>query len=238
MTWADGRLLAFDLETTGVDYEEDRIVTAAISVIPARGEGEPVHRGWLLDPGVEIPAGAAEVHGVTTERARDEGQPAHEGIVQIVDVIAQEIAAGTPLVAFNARFDLTMLDREARRHGAGTLSYTSVVDPFVMDKYVNPYRRGRRTLGVLCEAYNVDLGDEAHNADADALAAARLAWRMARAYPELGGMPVEQLHALQVEWAAAQARSLEEYFRRQGRDERCEPAWPLVPFDERGEVAA
>lgn len=239
MSWADGRLVAFDLETTGVDYESDRIVTAAVSVIPARADGEePTHHGWLIDPGVEIPEGASEVHGITTEHAREHGQPAGEAISAIVNLLAEEAAAGTTLVAFNARFDLTMLDREARRHGVLTNVYASVVDPFVIDKYVERYRRGKRTLSVLCEYYGVELGDDAHAADADALAAARLAWRMSRAYPELGGMPVEQLHALQVEWAAQQAASLEDYFRRQGKDERCEPAWPMVPFTESAEAAA
>jgi DNA polymerase-3 subunit epsilon len=238
-SWADGRMVAFDVETTGVDWESDRIVTAAVSVIPARGAGEPVHREWLLDPGVEIPEGAAEVHGITTEHAREHGQDAAAAIAEILGVLEEQLAAGAVLVAFNARFDLTMLDREARRHGLAPLSVPfHVVDPFVIDKHVDRYRRGKRTLGVLCELYEVSLGDDAHAADADALAAARLAWRIARRRPEIGAMPIEQLHACQVEWAATQAASLEEYFRRQGKDETCERAWPWVPFVEAEEVAA
>lgn len=246
VSWADGRLVSFDVETTGVDYENDRIVTAAVSVIPPRSSGlAPRHHEWLIDPGVEIPEGASEVHGITTEHAREHGQPAADAIAQIVGVLAEEvIVQRATLVAYNARFDLTMTDREARRHGVvplverATGAELRVVDPFVIDKYVDRYRRGKRTLSVLCEIYGVDLGDDAHAADADALAAARLAWRMARRIPEIGAMPVEQLHALQVEWAADQAASLEEYFRRQGKDERCERAWPMVPFAERAEAAA
>lgn len=228
--WSEGRLVAFDVETTGVDYESDRIVTAAVSVIPARGSGEPVHHEWLIDPGVEIPEGAAAVHGITTEHAREHGQDAAKALAEISQLLAEELARRAVLVAFNARFDLTMLDRELRRHGLATLTVTRVVDPFVIDKHADRYRRGKRTLGVLCELYDVSLGDDAHAADADALAAARLAWRMARRLPEIGDMPIEELHALQVEWAAEQAASLEEYFRRQGKDERCERAWPWVPF--------
>ena len=50
------RVAVFDLETTGVDPREARIVTAFIGLIDADGELE---RGtdWLADPGVEIPVG-------------------------------------------------------------------------------------------------------------------------------------------------------------------------------------
>ena len=71
-TWAD-RLGVFDLETTGVDVEMARIVTACIAVLDA--DGAVVQRwDWLADPGVEIPEAASAVHGITTERARAEAE--------------------------------------------------------------------------------------------------------------------------------------------------------------------
>jgi DNA polymerase-3 subunit epsilon len=67
MSWHTKRLAAFDIETTGVNPESDRIVTAAVSLL---GGGQPAeHLSWLVDPGIEIPAGASSVHGITTERA-------------------------------------------------------------------------------------------------------------------------------------------------------------------------
>src|SRR4051794_3644780 len=61
MSWQHGRLVAFDIETTGVRPTVDRIVTAAVAVV---GGGLPSeHHDWLVDPGVEIPAGATAVHG-------------------------------------------------------------------------------------------------------------------------------------------------------------------------------
>jgi DNA polymerase-3 subunit epsilon len=240
-SWHEERLVAFDVETTGVDYEHDRIVTAAVSVIPQDRREDVVHRSWLIDPGIEIADEAAAVHGITTEQARAEGRPAAEAIPEIVEVLAEEVAGGAALVAFNARFDLTMSDREARRHGVTPLVERSaslyVIDPFVIDKQADRYRRGKRTLGVLCELYGVVLED-AHAADADAMAAARLAWRMGQRLPELRDVSLHHLHEMQVGWAAEQARSLEAYFRRQGKDERCEPAWPVVPLVAQPELAA
>lgn len=233
MSWHLGRLAAFDIETTGTDPERDRIVTAAVSLVGASFEGR--HRAWLIDPGVEIPAEASAVHGITTERARAEGMQAHRAVEEITTVLAACLRQGAPIVAFNARFDLTILDREARRHGVvplvqrvGGTDGLIVVDPFVLDKQVDRYRPGKRTLEAVCTHYHVRL-DQAHAANADALAAARVAYRLATRTPELRDLDLRSLHAQQIEWAAQQAASLQEYFAGLGREERVEGAWPIVP---------
>jgi len=234
MSWHTRRLAAFDLETTGIDSESDRIVTAAVSVV---GDGLPsVFHAWLLDPGIPIPPGAAAVHGITTERARAEGRQPPAAVEQIVATLAEQLLQGVPVVAFNARFDLTCLDREARRHDieplvdrVGGEARMLVVDPYVLDKQVDRFRKGKRTLGAVCAHYNVPL-DEAHASHADALAAARVAWRLGQAFTELSALDLPTLHRQQVGWAAEQAASFEDYLRRNGRDERIEPAWPIVPL--------
>ncbi len=233
MGWHDRRLAAFDIETTGVNPEHDRIVTAAVSLV---GGGRPTERhSWLVDPGVEIPAGASAVHGITTEHARADGRPPAEAVEEIVTVLAEQLRWGVPVIAFNARFDLTTLDREAVRHGVRSLlehvggpDGMLVVDPHVLDKQVDRYRKGKRTLIAVCEHYKVPL-DAAHAADEDAIAAARIAWRIGQAFPEIAAAELADLHTWQIGWAAEQASSLEDWFRREGRDERCEQAWPIVP---------
>ena len=75
----------------------------------------PRVRSWLIDPGVEIPAEATAVHGITTEHARAHGTPAPDAIAQIRQALVDELYAGHPLVIFNAPFDTTMVDRECRR---------------------------------------------------------------------------------------------------------------------------
>lgn len=234
MSWHLGRLAAFDIETTGTDPEHDRIVTAAVSLVGAAIESE--HRAWLVDPGIDIPAGASAVHGISTEQARTEGVDAGVAVEQITTILASHLREGTPIVAFNARFDLTILDREARRHGltplvdrVGGVERLIVVDPFVLDKQVDRFRPGKRTLEAVCEHYRVRL-DQAHAANADALAAARVAYRLASRVAELGDADLRRLHVQQIEWAAQQAASLQDYFAEKGRPERVEGAWPIVPF--------
>jgi DNA polymerase III subunit epsilon len=233
MSWHRGRLAAFDIETTGVDPESDRIVTAAVSLVGAEIDGE--HHAWLLDPGVPIPSEASAVHGITTEMARVEGRPPEEAVEEIVDLLCRCLLDGAPIVAYNARFDLTILDREARRHDieplvdrVGGLDGMLVIDPLVLDKHVDRFRKGKRTLEQVCLHYRIG-HEDAHTANADALAAARVAYRLASRTPELREADLPELHARQVEWAAQQAASLQEYFAGVGRAESVERAWPIVP---------
>jgi DNA polymerase III subunit epsilon len=226
------RLAAFDIETTGIDCESDRIVTASVSLVG--GELPVESHDWLVDPGIEIPVGATAVHGITTEHARANGRVPGEVVEEITSLLAAHLESGAPVVVFNARFDLTCLDREARRHGIRPLvdrvgpDGMLVVDPYVLDKQIDRYRRGKRTLTAVCEHYRVQLGD-AHVANADALAAARVAWRLAQAVAELREADLRTLHGQQVSWASEQAASLQDYFRGRGSDEQVEHAWPIIP---------
>jgi DNA polymerase-3 subunit epsilon len=143
-----------------------------------------------------------------------------------------------PVLAFNACFDLTLLDRECRRHGRPGLTPGLVLDPFVIDKAVDRYRRGKRTLETQCAHYGVRI-DGAHDAIADALAAARVMWRIARRYPAVGGLPLEELHAAQQRWAAEQAASFRDYLIRQGRTEDLPHGeWPMRPWVDPAERGA
>lgn len=222
--WFERRMCAFDVETTAPDPCEARIVQACIAHV---GGGElPDSKKWLVDPGVEIPAEAAAIHGITTERARAEGMPAPNAVAEIAQELRRAWMSGEPVVAMNACYDLTVIDRETRRHGLPTLSIGVVVDPFVLDKHFDRFRKGKRTLAALCAHYGARL-DGAHDAAADAIAAARVAYRIAKTFRVVGEMRLEDLHEAQRAWYAEQAASLEEYFRRQGTNETCPRDWPL-----------
>ncbi|MDX3063982.1 3'-5' exonuclease [Streptomyces clavifer] len=234
MTWMSGPLAAFDLETTGTDIETDRIVTAAVVRLDPDGTVAR-ERTWLLDPGVVIPEQASAIHGISTERARRHGASPATAIDEITAAVAEGMASGTPLVVMNARYDLSLLDRECRRHGIEPLGERlggaplPVIDPLVMDKHVDKYRKGRRALHALCAHYGVPL-DDAHDARADAVAAARVVRRMGEKYQPFGVMSLPDLHDLQVRAAAEQSVSLQAYLRRTADPAAVvEPAWPLVP---------
>jgi DNA polymerase-3 subunit epsilon len=212
MSWNRGRLVAFDVETTGVDPTTARIVTASVLVIPEDREQVAVHE-WMIDPGVPIPDEAAAVHGVTTEKARADGVQPREALPGIVTELTAH--NGAPLVVFNAAYDLTVLLYEWWRHFGSALEFeVPVVDPLVIDRHVDKYRPGKRTLQVMCENYGFSLDDEdAHTSSGDALAAARLAWKIAQCYEEVGSADLWVLHDLQKLWYREQSLGFARYLR-------------------------
>ncbi|GAA3826421.1 3'-5' exonuclease [Streptomyces chiangmaiensis] len=232
MAWHRELLIGFDLETTGTDPYEARIVTGA--VIEVR-DGQPLgRRDWLADPGVEIPADAVAVHGISSERAAAEGRPADQVADAIADVLVTYWKTGVPVVAYNAAFDLTLLSAELRRHGLPSLrdrlggaEPAPVIDPYTIDRWADRYRRGKRNLEAVCAEYGVTL-DAAHDAGADALAAARLAGAIAGRFPKIAALGPAELHRRQIEWYAAWAADFQNFLRGKGDTEAVvDGTWPL-----------
>jgi len=220
-------LAVFDLETTGVDVRTARIVTACVALLDSSG-AVLSRRDWLADPGVDIPEGAAAVHGITTERARAEGRPAGEVVAEIVAELRAHLDAGVPLVVYNAPYDLSLLSFEAERHGVAPLSNPHpVIDPLVIDKAVDRYRKGKRTLEAASAHYGVVL-DGAHDAGVDAIAAGHVARAIGAAHAAAMPATVDDLHTAQAAWHDQQADGFESYMRTQ-RDQHftADRGWPV-----------
>lgn len=205
----------FDTETTGIAPETTRIVSAHVSVINPDGNVEGA-RDWLINCGIDIPAEATAVHGITTEHMRAHGVDAADGVFEILQVLQSYFDAGIPVVAYNAAYDFTILDREAKRYGHDPLEGPKpIVDPMIIDRQVDRYRKGKRTLEAATEVYGVTL-DGAHNAAADAIAAGHVAKAIAKKYAEQLNYSAAELHDLQIQWAAEQADSYAQWRRSQG----------------------
>ncbi|MGH3841670.1 MAG: exonuclease domain-containing protein [Pseudonocardiaceae bacterium] len=252
-SWRDGPILAVDLETTNVDPHRDRIVTAtAVTIRPRPGERpEVTTRTWLANPGVDIPADATAIHGITTEQARREGQPAADVAAEVTAWLGEVWTATTPLCAFHTPFDLTMLNAELHRYHGRSLPLSGpVIDPAVIDRHLDPHRSGTRHLCDVCRHYQVPMG-KAHDAEQDALAAARLAWWLAKVEPaRVGSLAPHKLHSQQARWFREQELAYADQLDRRirlleakgGNAERIErlishatyarataPHWPLLP---------
>lgn len=241
------RLVGFDLETTGVNVHEDRIVQAAL--VEVRDGAEAARTTWLANPGIEIPAEATAVHGITTEHAATHGQDPAQVLFELTGQLALSMGRVIPIVVANAPYDLTMLEAENRRHGIDTLRSRvapkpigPIIDPMVLDKHVDPYRKAicannkkpcgcgavDKTLTSLCLHYGVELVG-AHDAAADALAAVRLVPAIIARFPEaFRGFTIGALHQAQIGWRREQADSLRRYFDRNGIEhDGVDPAWPV-----------
>ncbi|WP_304453217.1 exonuclease domain-containing protein [Nocardiopsis sp. YSL2] len=226
--WHTTPLLGFDSETSDRDPATAFLVSAALV------DREGKSRTWLVDPGPrEIPADAVAIHGITTERARAEGRPATECLDEIAQALAEQLGAGQGLVVFNAPYDLGVLAAELARHGLPSLTdrlggpVAPVVDPLVIDRGVDPYRRGKRNLGAMSEFYGVDLTD-AHTATADAVAALAVAEEIGARHADIASLGLAELHQRQVEWSLGFARSRREWLDRTkpGHGTRVDGTWP------------
>ena len=210
--WA-AQLAVFDTETTGIDTTQARIVSATIALLGPAGEVRERY-DWLLDPGVEIPEAAARVHGISTAVARASGMDATVGVQQIIARLFEMLERGYPVVAYNAPFDLSLLVAEAARHGVALpRDFSPIIDPLILDKQFDRYRKGKRTLEAVAAHHGIEIG-VAHDAGDDAIAAGRVLQRLATQYADKIPGELDELHASQVQWAAAQAENFQDYMRR------------------------
>lgn len=242
--WHQGPMAMFDLETSGVQTAYDRAVTAA--VITVEPGTKPVVHEWLINPGIEIPQGAIDVHHITNEVAAGGADPAG-AMHEIADLLLGMTSHGYPVVGHNVIFDLSMLYAELVRHGSPlaerVATIAPVIDTMVLDKWIDPYRPkeptsrrpdpakcGSRKLIDTCRVWGVELSEaEAHGATADALAAGRLAWKMAQATPGLQ-VPAMEVHRSQIDLKREQADSFGAYLVKQGKPDDVAREWPVSPL--------
>lgn len=223
-SWTELPRATFDLETTGIDPATARIVTASLVLVDA--EGEVIRAGeWLANPGVEIPEQAAAVHGITTEYAREHGQPADKVVYEVAMALGGLFADGVPVIAFNAAYDFSVMHFELERYGYPPLTCYPVLDPLVINKHVHKFKKGKRTLEVLSSEYGVEL-ENAHTSKDDALAAERLLTAMSFEYEEIE-QAATNLHRAQIGWAKEQAEELQAYFNRIGKQADVSGQWPV-----------
>lgn len=217
----------FDLETTGVNLDEDRILTAFVGLVHRDGQVLK-KKSWLIRPGIPIPEQATAVHGVTTAHVDEHGQDPAVAVADMARVLRDLAGAGVPLVAYNGRFDFTLLHRECLRHRSSPLEAADIIvfDPYVIDKQLSPYRRGKRTLTATAEHLGVTLNG-VHDAEADATATGGVLWKLLTQLQKQS--TAAKLYTDQRIWALAQAVSLEAYLRLKDPSVVVEGAWPIVP---------
>lgn len=170
--WQAPGFIAFDTETTGVDPDIDRIVTAAVVRFRDR---EPIEEHeWLLKVDIPIPQASTDVHGITNERSQSEGVDQLQALTEIHHYLT---ANNLPIVAFNATFDIAMLNANLSRHGLTPIVDAPIICPYVLDKQFNKYVKGRnqRRLLPTIQRYGLDLDEDSwHGATADAAITGRL----------------------------------------------------------------
>jgi DNA polymerase-3 subunit epsilon len=223
--WARNGFVVLDTETTGTDVETAEVASISCGLVgQTSSDADVIVTTEYI--AVDMPEEASAVNHLTTEiLAKRATRPAAEVLGDFVDMIGKAMAAGMPVVIANAPYDLTVLDRDCRRHGVTPLTVAyPVVDPIVLDKRAVKYRRrvsdtqGARQLKTLCQVHGVGWDDElAHTSEYDALQAGRVVWQILRGFPALARMSLAELHSAQVDWYAEQSEGLAGWFESEAR---------------------
>lgn len=231
MSWLADPLLGFDTETTGVDVFSDRIITASLV---KKGPQVIDVLNWIIDPGIPIPPEATAVHGITDEYVAIHGHSARDSFNQIANNIAYALSEEIPLVAFNIGFDLQILQNELTRLELPGLDQRfdgrlrPLLDPLVLDRALDPYRKGPRTLGALADHYGLpDLG-LLHTSEVDTMFALELLYALVDTYPQLQEMSLEELYEFQAQAHYNWATNYNKWRLKQGYEGLIPTTWPLT----------
>ena len=149
-------IVFFDLETTGINIGNYRIVE--ISMLKIFPNGTEESNTWLVNPEIEIPAETSAIHGITNERVVTE--PTFKELAQTVyDMISDADLAG-----FNSnRFDIPLLAEEFLRAGIDF----DMNDRKAIDVQVIFHKKEQRTLSAGYKFYCDRILEDAHSAEAD-----------------------------------------------------------------------
>lgn len=168
-------IVFFDLETTGVNIATDRIVE--ISILKVFPNGNKESKTWLVNPEVEIPQGATDVHGITNEKVVTE--PTFKELAKKVN----EMIAGCDLAGFNSnRFDIPLLAEELMRAGIDF----DMNDRKAIDVQVIFHKKEQRTLGAGYQFYCGKELEGAHGAEADTNATYEILLAQVDKYEDIG----------------------------------------------------
>jgi DNA polymerase-3 subunit epsilon len=162
------RMLAIDLEATGLDPYEDRIVELAI----VRVEDGLVLFHQRFHPGLPIPPAATAVHSITdADVAHCDGFSVHAQRIQTM-------LDGAVLLGYNSRrYDTVMVDAELRRAGEPGLDLATLAE---IDLFRVWTESERRTLDLAVQRFLGHAHAGSHSALSDAEALIPLAKAMKR----------------------------------------------------------
>ena len=168
-------LVFFDLETTGMDTLNDKIVQ--ISLLKLFPDNTDQVLTLLINPGMHIPAEVTAIHGITDKDVKD--QPNFQALSNEIF----EFLNGCDIAGFNIHnFDLPLLRMEFSRVGINyKINDISIIDAMVIFK-----KKERRDLRAALRFYCNQELEGAHNAENDIRATKEVLFAQVERYNEIG----------------------------------------------------
>lgn len=167
-------IIFFDLETTGTNVLKDRIVEIAYLKVYPDGTEQEVH--YLVNPEMDIPAEATEVHHITNEDVREQ-----KTFRELAPAIMEDFRE-SDIAGYNSnRFDIPLLLEEfARAEMVFDLHARNIID--VQNIF---YKKEPRTLSAAYRFYCNGEIQNAHSADNDTRATFEVFKAQLQKYPDL-----------------------------------------------------
>ena len=155
------RFIAFDVETTGLSKDTDRVIQIG-AVIYVNGEVEAKY-ATLINPCMHIPEAASRVCHITDDMVASAPEE-NEVIYDFLEFLGDAVEGKTAIVAHNASFDMGFLSKMLERNG-----YSAKI------KYVDTLDLSRRLVSdtpnhkqpTIAKYFGIDILNE-HRADDDA----------------------------------------------------------------------
>ena len=157
-----GELIAFDLETTGLDVSTCEIIEIGIARF-VEGEFVDSYQSFVKPP-VPIPVEITHLTGIHPEDVQ------HAPPIQDLLAELQVQFGAAPVIAHNAGFDMSFM------HKHGLLAENAVIDTYELASIVSP-SAARYSLSSLATAAGIQL-ERAHRALDDATATGQLYWTL------------------------------------------------------------
>lgn len=140
-------LVVIDLETTGLDGQQDAILE--IGAVRCSRDLEQTHYQQLVNPGRLVPPIITQLTGITNEDIRT-APPLQAILQEFTDFVGDD-----PVVGQNVRFDLEFL----QRHNA--LQHNKIIDTRELGSVLLP-RASRYSLGALGEHFTIEMPEDHH----------------------------------------------------------------------------
>lgn len=174
-------LIAFDLETTGLNFHRDRVVQ--IGVVKLFSDGHEKEWENLFNPGAPISPEATAIHGIDDTMIRD--APVFGTLAKGI----QQAFQGADVCGYNVQFDLRFMKAEYKRLNR-SFEHGKIVDAYKIYQ-----REERRDLNSAVKFYLGEKHEGAHTALSDARASLRVFQAQLKRYPDLP-QTVDELHHL------------------------------------------
>ena len=162
--------VVFDLETTGLYADKGDSIIEIGAVKMCKGKIIDSF-DVLVNPGIKISDEIISITGITNEMLEGKGNE-EDTVKDFINWVGD-----LPMVAHNAKFDISFINSAYRKYSLGTLNNT-LIDTLGLSRYLESNER-YHNLATLVIRYNIDWDEEKHHrANYDAEGTALIYYKM------------------------------------------------------------